>query len=324
MKSATALAHPNIAFVKYWGDRDPKLHIPYSGSLSMNLDGLFTRTTVRFDPALEFDRLDINQRRSTGAAFTRVAAMLDRVREMADLRLHAAVASENNFPTGAGIASSASAFAALALAASAAAGLELDGIQLSRLARTGSGSACRSIPGGFVEWKAGENDEDSYAESIAPPEHWDLTDCIAVVSQAHKSTGSAKGHTLAASSPLHASRIAAVPALIVACRQAIHERDFTKLAQVGELDCLQMHAVMMTSTPPLLYWQPATLTILHAVRAWRQDGLPVFFTIDAGPNVHVICAASDAPDVIRRLQNLAGVEQVLQAGCGGPARLEFC
>jgi len=320
---ASAIAHPNIAFIKYWGERDPYLHLPASGSISMNLDGLLTRTTVTFDPALNSDRLILNGEPLAGDALRRVSAVLERVRQMAGSTCFAEVVSVNNFPAGAGIASSASAFAALSLAASAAAGLELSPSQLSRLARLGSGSACRSVPAGFVEWRAGESDEDSYAYSIAPPEHWDLTDCIALVSQAHKSVSSTQGHLLAETSPLHQARITRVAGLLHQCRQAILERDFESLAQVTELDCHLMHAVMMTSSPPLIYWQPATLSVMQAVIEWRKGGIPVCYTIDAGPNVHVLCPSEYAAEVSKALSAIPGVTQVLIAHPGGAARLEL-
>lgn len=324
MITATAQAHPNIAFIKYWGDRDPRLRLPANGSISMNLDGLYTRTKVTFDPALQADQLSLNGRASHGPALQRVTAFLDRVRRMAHMDHRARVESENNFPTGAGIASSASAFAALSLAASAAAGLQLSEMQLSRLARSGSGSACRSVPSGFVEWLPGESDDSSYAISLAPPGHWDLVDCIAIVSQAHKDTGSSQGHRIAPTSPLHTARLGRLPQLLEQCRAAILQRDFDALAAVTELDCHLMHSVMMTSHPPLLYWLPATLAVLHQVRAWRKIGLPVCYTIDAGPNVHVISNAEAAQGVKHGLEQLKCVQRVLSAHPGGPARLEFC
>jgi diphosphomevalonate decarboxylase len=323
MKSAIAHAFPNIAFIKYWGDRDAALRIPTNGSISMNLDGLYTRTEVSFSPENKKDTLTINAFPISGPGLRRVGALLERVRQMAGISLFAQVTSQNNFPVGAGLASSASAFAALSLAASAAVGLQLSEKDLSRLARTGSGSACRSVPGGFVEWQAGENDADSFAFSIAPPDHWPLTDCIAIVSQAHKFTGSTEGHARAHTSPLQAARQAEVPRLLVACRRAILERDFEALAVLSELDCHLMHAVMMTSSPPLFYWQPTTLSVMQAVRAWRRAGLPVCYTIDAGPNVHVICEAGVAAQVSAQLGEIPGVPQILVASPGGPARLEI-
>ncbi len=321
MTTATALAHPNIAFIKYWGNRDDSLRLPANGSISMNLDGLDTRTTVTWDASLPGNSLELNGMRKTGAALERVASFLDIVRRMAGFNLHAAVSSENNFPAGAGIASSASAFAALALAASRAAGLDLDEVQLSRLARRGSGSACRSVPGGFVEWLPGESDADSYAVSIAPPQHWDLVDCIAMVSTGHKATGSTRGHTLAGTSPLQSARVEDAPRRLTLCREALLRRDFTVFAEIVELDSALMHAVMMTSTPPLFYWQPATLSILQAVRLARARGLPACATVDAGPNVHVICAGSAAAETQRLVGSLPGVLEVRSVRVGGAAHL---
>lgn len=316
-----ALAHPNIALIKYWGNEDHHLRIPANGSISMNLAGLYTETAVTFDPSLNSDHVIINGHPVTGPAQHRVSAFLDRVRGMSEKREFARVASRNNFPMGAGIASSASAFAALSLAATEAAGLDLSQRDLSRLARTGSGSACRSVPGGYVEWQAGDSDESSLAYSIAPPDHWDLVDCIAIVSQAHKPVGSTEGHALADTSPLQASRVEDAPRRLAICRRAILECDFEALAEVTELDSNLMHAVMMTSSPVLIYWEPTTLEIIHAVRAWRKAGTPVCYTIDAGPNVHVLCPADWAQRIIGRLGQLAGVENVLSAAPGGPARV---
>ena len=317
---STALAHPNIALIKYWGNRDNELRLPVNGSLSMNLDGLFTRTSVSFGNA-KFDSLTINGQPVRGKGLERVSFILDLVRDMAGTRDRAEVTSENNFPTGAGIASSASAFAALTLAASNAAGLSLSEPELSRLARRGSGSASRSIPGGFVEWQMGSEEADSFAFSIAPPNHWELSDCIAIVSAGHKKTGSTEGHAIAGTSSLQSARVADAPHRLDLCRRAVLERDFAALANIMELDSDMMHAVMMTSSPALHYWQSASVTVMQAVRAWRAEGLPVAYTVDAGPNVHVLCPSEVQKEAEARLRNLPGVEKILVAKVGGPARL---
>ena len=319
--TATAQSFSNIAFIKYWGDFDPCLRLPANGSLSMNLAGLYTRTRVTFESGLQRDSLSLNKNPVSGPALERVVDLLQRVRQMAGIGLYAAVESINSFPTGAGIASSASAFAALSLAAATATGLSLSEKDLSRLARTASGSACRSVPGGFVEWQAGESDEESYAFSIAPPDHWDLVDCITLVSQEHKQVGSTEGHALALTSPLQEARVADAPRRLDICRQAICGRDFDSLAEVVELDSNLMHAVMITSTPPLLYWRPATLAVMQAVPEWRRSGLPVCYTIDAGPNVHVICLASYKEQIGARLAAIEGVQQIISALPGGGVRL---
>ena len=275
MTSATALSHPNIALIKYWGNRDNDLRLPANGNISMNLDGLFTRTTVTFSASLKADSLRIGDEPVTGPGLERVSVFLDLVRQMAGMNERAEVVSDNNFPIGTGIASSASAFAALALAAMKAAGITLTKRELSRLARRGSGSASRSVPGGFVEWYMGETEPDSYAKSIAPPEHWDLVDCVAIVSTGHKKTGSAEGHPLAPTSPLQAARVADAPRRLDLCRKALMERDFDALASIVELDSDMMHAVMMTSKPGLFYWQPASIRVMDAVREWRKNGMQV-------------------------------------------------
>lgn len=320
MTTATAQAHPNIAFIKYWGNRENALRLPVNGSISMNLDGLFTRTTVSFQSSLPYDELIINGHAVMGKGLERISYILDLVRVMAGIKMKAEVMSENNFPAGAGIASSAAAFAALALASSRAAGLTLSEGQLSRLARRGSGSASRSIPSGFVEWVMGTGDDDSIAVSIAPPEHWALADCIAIVNASHKKTGSTEGHAIAGTSPMQNARVADTPRRLDICRNAILQRDFGTFANIIELDSDIMHSVMMTSNPPLMYWQAATIDIFHAVREWRSKGLPVGYTVDAGANVHVICLAENAREVENRLREMPDVSDVLVAGVGGAAQ----
>ena len=315
----TALAHPNIAFIKYWGNRDEALRLPMNSSLSMNLDALSTTTSVEFRKEFKHDALVIDGQDASPQALQRVSAFLDIIRaQMQEKDLKAIIISQNNFPMGAGIASSASAFAALAAAAAKAAGLDLDEASLSRLARRGSGSACRSVPNGFVEWQAGTSDADSYAFSIAPAEHWQLVDLIAVVSHAHKEVGSSAGHALAATSPLQDTRVADCPRRLQICRQAILEKDFLAFAEIVELDSNLMHAVMMTSSPPILYWEPGTVAIMKKVIEWRSQGLQVCYTLDAGPNVHVLCLAQDASQLEKLLQEaIPGVEMIYHSHAGG-------
>lgn len=321
VSKGTSFASPNIALIKYWGNRDHQLRLPATASLSMNLAGLFTRTTVAFDPALDRDVVVLDNAAQSAEALKRVADHLDRVRALAKITTRARVDSQNNFPTGTGIASSASGFAALTVAACAAAGLQLSERELSVLARQGSGSASRSIPGGFVEWQMGTGSDDSFAFSIAAPDHWALVDCIAIVSREHKEVGSTGGHALAHTSPLQQARIEDTPRRLDSCREALLARDFSRLAEIVEEDSTMMHAIMMTSRPPLYYWQAPTLAIMQAVREWRAKGLPACFTIDAGPNVHVITTADHAAEVKNRLGAIPGVQNVLAATPGGGAEL---
>jgi diphosphomevalonate decarboxylase len=317
---ATAVANPNIAFIKYWGKADQVLNLPANPSLSMNLAALTTATTVEFRPGLSFDVVTIDGQPASGAALARVVAHLDRVRTLAGTEDRAWVVSRSDFPAGTGLASSASGFAALSLAATWAAGLRLDQARLSRLARLGSGSACRSMPAGFCLWE-GDDDATSYARQVAPPEHWDVCDLIAIVTHEHKRVGSDAGHALARSSPFYGARLAGVPELLAVVRRGIERRDLATLGPAMEADALAMHGVVMTCRPPLLYWLPGTVAVLQAVRAWRADGAAVYFTLDAGPNVHCFCDPADAAGLETRLAAVPGVESVIASGPGGGVRL---
>ncbi len=318
---ATTRAHPNIALIKYWGNLDHELRLPANSSLSMTLGDLETRTTVHFDDRLDADEIIIDAVPAPKTASRRVRTHLDRIRRIAGIETYAVVESRSTFPSGAGIASSASAFAALTLAAVTACGLQLDARALSRLARQGSGSASRSMFGGFVIWHAGESDAESYAEKIAGKDHWPLIDLIAVVDAGQKMVGSTEGHRLAETSPLQKARVADTPRRIEICRQAIAHRDFSALASIVEQDSNMMHAVMMTSDPSLLYWTAATIEIMKAVTRLRSDGLDVCYTIDAGPNVHCICTPGHADAVFEILCKVPGVLDVLKSRAGDGAEI---
>lgn len=320
-RRATARAYSNIAFIKYWGNADNHLRLPANSSLSMNLDGLYTDTTVTWIPELEQDMLTLNGIPEHGDRLQRVRTFLTLLRKYTGIAGFAKVESKNNFPMGAGIASSASAFAALSAAAVWAAGLNLSERVLTTLARLGSGSASRSIPAGFVEWLAGDTHENSFAQSFAKPEHWALVDVIAIVSETHKTITSQRGHHSANTSDLQQARVGGAAERFETCKKAILERDFATFAQVVEHDSNLMHAVMMTSQPPLFYWMPATLTIMSHVRLWREEGLPVCYTLDAGPNVHCICPEEVAEEVSKNLQTLSGITDIRVAKPGGPTHL---
>lgn len=316
---ATVRVGSNIAFIKYWGVAEASLNIPLNNSISMTLAEAYTVTTVAWDVdnQLAEDQFTIDSKPFSGDSAKRLIRHLDRIRSLAGVAYRAQVASENNFPMASGIASSASGFAALTVAACSALGLNLDATQLSAIARRGSGSACRSLFGGFVEWERGEDDQSSVAHQLFPAEHWDLYDVVAVVSGAAKSVSSEAGHSLAASSPLNRGRIEGLTHALDEVRIAIQSRDIQRLGPAIEQDALAMHAVMMTGKPSLLYWQPGTLEILHAVRRWReQDKIPVYFTIDAGPNVHLICEKESIGAVQDRLTNLTHVKQVITSRPG--------
>jgi diphosphomevalonate decarboxylase len=322
---ATANAGSNIAFVKYWGvgrGRQNR-HLPLNPSVSMTLDVARTTTTVEFLPGLRTDDVRINARPAGPEAAQRVRRVLNRVRHIAGSKRFARVASVNHFPTSAGIASSASGFAALALAAGKAAGLPGNPKTLVPLTILGSGSACRSLYGGYVLWsppRAGQ--QGSTVRQLENENHWRLVDLVVILSREQKPVPSEQGHLLAWTSPLLEGRLASLAKIVRKVKRAIQQRDLTALGASLESDALCMHAVMMTSRPPLLYWVPATIAVMNAVRELRvRKGLPCYFTIDAGPNVHVITSPAQAGAVSRALKRVPGVQEVLCCPTGGGAYL---
>lgn len=315
MVSVTAIAHPNIALIKYWGKRQRALNLPAVPSLSMTLGGWRTRTTVTWGaPA---DQVVIN---GEAAHDPRVLRFLDRV-DPARPPVH--VTSDNDFPTGAGLASSASGFAALALAASRAAGHDRSPQAISALARQGSGSACRSIFGGYVAWHLGveEDGTDCHAVQIAPADHWDLRMVVAVVAEGPKATGSTEGMERSrATSPNWSAWVAGGPAEVAEATEAVHARNLERLGTLMERSTFRMHATMHTSTPPLLYWLPATVALLHEVFALRARGIGAWATMDAGPQVKVLCTPEHVPTIREALAPHA--LQIHVHRPGGPAHIE--
>ncbi len=313
MKKATAVAGSNIAIVKYWGNRDDRLRMPANPSISLTLRELTTTTTVSFSASGGQDGATVDGKPLSGEGLGRVRALLDPLRRRAKTRARVRVASRNSFPAGAGLASSASAFAALAAAASAALGLDISPRQLSAVARLGSGSAARSVFGGFAELGI-----DGTAWPLAPPGHWDLRDVAVLLSRAPKEVGSTEGHRRARSSPLYRPRLRFVEYTLPEVRAAILARDFPALARVAEADALAMHAVMATSDPPLVYWSRETLRLMEAVEGWRRGGLPCAWTLDAGPNLHILAPGGSSARVAARVREaVPGVEvRVCRPGPG--------
>ncbi|HEX7339513.1 MAG TPA: diphosphomevalonate decarboxylase [Rhodanobacteraceae bacterium] len=322
--TAVAQAQPNIALVKYWGKRDMARNLPAADSLSITLATLTTRTEVTFDASFEKDSLLLNGQ-PHARTLERVSACLDILRARAGSTLRAHVATHNDFPTAAGLASSASGYAALVVAAGEALGLPLDRRYLSTVARQGSGSAARSLYGGFVHMHAGLDDEgsDACAEPLLAADAWPLEVVVAVTTHKAKPVGSGDGmecsrHT----SPYYAGWVDSVPPDIAVAKAAVHARDFAALAEVSEHSCLKMHALMLSSRPPLMYWSPATLACMQRVRELRErDGLGVFFTVDAGPQVKAVCLPQDAERVAEALGRMPGVETILRSGLGEGARI---
>lgn len=316
---ALARAQPNIALIKYWGKRDVQRNLPAVSSLSITLDELWTTMLVEFSSSLAEDSLSLNGS-ERAAMLPRVSACLDRV--AGPSRPRASVSSECNFPIAAGLASSASAFAALVVAGAAAAGIDRSRLELAQLAGAASGSAARSLFGGFVELTAGE--EEIRPEPLLSSPDWPLQVVVAVTERGQKPVSSGEAMRRSAeTSPFYSRWLDQQTADLEIARAAVKNRDFEKLADISEHNCLKMHSVTWTSRPPVVYWNAATLECMQVVRELHAAGEAVFFTIDAGPQVKAVCLPESADRVATRLAAVPGVVQIMRSGLGdGAVRLD--
>ncbi len=316
--SRTAVAHPNIALCKYWGKRDAELNLPSTPSLSLTVAPFRTRTTVTW--GADADQVVFNGAANTGSEARKILLTLDRLAAArGEARPPCVVETANDFPTAAGLASSASGFAALVLAGNAASGLDLVPSALAVLARRGSGSATRSLQGGWVEWAMGDPDgADSHGVQVAPADHWDVRMLVVLVRSGPKEIGSTEGmnHTMQ-TSPYYPAWVAQAPADVEEARAAVLARDLERLGRITERSALRMHASMLAADPAVVYWKPETVLALEIVRTARKAGLGGWATMDAGPNVKVLCGAGDAPGLTDALQAAGLSVQTLVPG--GPA-----
>ncbi|MBI5332123.1 MAG: diphosphomevalonate decarboxylase [Candidatus Aenigmarchaeota archaeon] len=322
MKS-TAIANANIALTKYWGKREDKLILPHQSSVSVTLHGLTATTTVEFDKKYSQDVFLLNGQEQSGEELERVVDILNILRQRAGSALHTKVMSTNNFPTVAGFASSAAGAAALALAASKAIGLSLDEIELSILARQNSGSGTRSVSGGFVQWLRGEKNDgsDSYGIQLANEKHWPEFRILACITtrQAKKIKSRAGMKQSVANCPYYSAWKESANKDSDEMKKLILKKDFTALGQLAEHNCLKMHAVMMATTPSIIYWNEKTVQLMHAIIEWREQGLECYFTMDGGPQVKIICLAKDVAEIIKRVKE-QGIDEVLECRPGEGVR----
>jgi diphosphomevalonate decarboxylase len=319
----TARACANIALVKYWGKRDAALNLPAAGSLSLTLEALSTETTVQYDETLAADELVLDGVAGKPADVERLRLFLDLVRAETGVPIHARVTSKNDFPTASGLASSASGYAALALAATRAAGATLEPQALSILARRGSGSAARSVFGGFVRMHAGTTSAEAYAEPahVANGFAETVRMVVAVIGgglpKQHRSRD-AMDHT-AATSPMYRAWLELVPKDLAALEQALAAGDLEAVGTITEANALAMHASAIAARPAIVYWRPATLAVLAEVRGLRTTGQAAWATMDAGPHVKVLTTADDADLVARALVDIPGVTAVTVSAAGAAA-----
>lgn len=322
MQKTTVQAHSNIALVKYWGKGDEKLRLPVNSSAAIALDNLTTTTTVEFRDDLTADQVELVGDGFEAGEIEKVSKHLDKIREMAKIDLKAKVVSQNSFPKAAGMASSASGFAALSVAAAAAAGLELSEKELSILARQGSGSASRSVPGGVSVWHAGTSSETSYAEPITYPKDWDLHVLLVMAEDISvKKIGSTEGMALATTSPYFRIAVEEAEKDIERLSQAMRKGDWSAFGKVIEDECFRLHMLCMTTTPNILYWRGITVEVFQKLLKIRESGIEAFFTVDAGPHVHVVCQGKDVESVKKSLEELSGIKTIITCGIGEGAKI---
>lgn len=311
---AIARSCANIALIKYWGKRDTTYNLPVTGSFSLTLRELTTETAVTFDGNLEEDVLELDGATGDARATAKVSRFLDLIREQAGIQTRARVQSTNNFPTASGLASSSSGFSALALAGSTAAGLLLAPPVLSELARRGSGSAARSIYGGFVEMLPGIRNDGADAIAIPsyPQDHWDVRIVVGVTTRDRKATPSTDGmETTTRTSPYYPVWVQTQDKDLEGMKKAVAKRDIQLVGELMEHNTLKMHAAGLAARPGVLYWNGRTVDLMHTVYALRREGVPVYFTMDAGPHVKAFCLAQDAERVARAMGNVDGVKETI-------------
>ncbi|MFD2306711.1 diphosphomevalonate decarboxylase [Enterococcus termitis] len=318
MYTGKARAYTNIALIKYWGKKDEHLILPMNNSLSLTLDAFYTETTIEFKESFTEDSFFLDGIKQDQKQTAKITAFLALVRQQYQVSLFAKVDSRNFVPTAAGLASSASGLAALAGACSAALNLELTDKELSRLARRGSGSACRSIFGGFAEWQKGNSDQTSFAEAIVS-DNWeqDLAMLFVLVDDGVKDVSSRDGmkRTVETSS-FYAGWLSSIDADLKTAKQAIAEKDFKALGEVTEANALRMHGTTLAANPPFTYWSPESLTVMQLVRQARQNGLPCYFTMDAGPNVKILVEKKNLAALKQFLAHHFSSEQLISANAG--------
>lgn len=318
MLSGKARAYTNIALIKYWGKKDEHYIIPMNSSLSLTLDAFYTETTVSFDPSYTEDQFFLDGIQQNQKQTAKITTFLDIPRQQADCSYFAKVESKNFVPTAAGLASSASGLAALAGACDVALGLNLSLKDLSRLARRGSGSACRSIFGGFAQWNKGDSDETSFAEAI-PANDWEkeLAMLFILINDAEKDVSSRDGmkRTVETSS-FYPGWLATIEKDLAAVHQAIQQKDFLRLGTIIEANGLRMHGTTLGALPPFTYWSPDSLRAMALVRKARENGIPCYFTMDAGPNVKVLVEKKNLAALTEFLSKHFSKEQLISASAG--------
>jgi diphosphomevalonate decarboxylase len=318
---STAIAYTNTALIKYWGKLNEELIIPMNNSISVTNDTLKTTTTIEFSDEYKSDLFLLNGQKATGNIKQKVINHLDYIRSLSSTKVKAKVMSENNFPTSAGLASSASGFAALTVAVCDALELGKNDQELSRISRRGSGSSCRSIFGGYVEWLKEDEQGDSSAIQLADEKWFEISNIVVVLNSEKRKINTRDAMKLSKeTSPVYKTRVRNINQQLDIIRKSIKEKDFTLLGRTAEMDCLNMHFTAMTSNPSLVFWTPDTLALMKAVVEMREQDIEAYYTIDTGANIHVLTLPKNESKVMKRLEEIENIEQIFQTKPGPGAQ----
>lgn len=344
---ATAIAHPNIALIKYWGKRDELLKLPTVPSLSLTIDNLYTQATIEFSKELDEDNYVMNGKVVTGGKqLERISQHLKLIREVANgscdkgiiarvigkdnkkcskdiAKLRAKVVIENNFPDA--LSNSSSNFTALTIAACKALDMRINNKEISMIARQGSGTACRSMFGGIVEWTKGSKKDgsDSFASQIHDNKHWpELRAIMLILDPKEKKVKGSQGMKISKeTSPFYEQWTKESEKDIKDIKAAIKQKDFSRFGKIMESNCLRMHSIMISSSPSLIYLKPETLVMVEKIKSLRENNLECYFTIDAGANIMLLCQEKDVEKIIESLDGMPFIHDFIICSQGEDAKL---
>ena len=318
MKSATAIAHPNFALIKYWGKSNVSGNIPAMNSLAITLDSMTSETTVSFPDGLKKDTWILNGMEQPSLG--QIQLPCEHLKKISHIDQPCLIESTNNFPTAAGLASSASGIASLITALDNALGTKLSSQQMVEAAMLGSGSAARSLFSGFVNLEVVQ--DQSKCATILEAKEWPLNVIVCVTSTKQKTISSRQGMEISRkTSPMYSDWVRNHQEDMELALKAIAAKNFDQLGKIAEQNCLKMHKVMKTSQPPIDYWNPATYSCVETVKNMQGEGIPIFFTIDAGPQVKIICEPDVCKDMVSLMERVPGVQLIIESRLGKGARI---
>ena len=324
MDTTTYRAYTNIALIKYWGKRNKELFLPVTSSLSLTLDQFYTETTLEWNTQSNEDTFTLDGQIQDINAIEKVSRFINMFRDLSGIHRPVHVNSTNHVPTAAGLASSASAFAALASACNDLFETNLSNKELSTYARRGSGSATRSLFGGFTVWHKGiGNESDSSFAEMLDEADWDIGMLVVMINKEQKKISSRVGmeHTIE-TSPFYKLWPETVAEDLEAIIPAIENKDFPTIGQIAEHNAMKMHATIIAADPSMTYWEPESLTAMNIVRDLREAGIPCYFTMDAGPNVKVLCRLSQAEEIKKAFEKHFSSDRLVITGPGkGPHKI---